>query len=87
LGWGIVATWWVGAILGVLLAVAARAGSRPKLPVAALLSSIGKLLLLMAESALLFGFSGIPLGAARDDCSAGLDCLQPYSVYPRTVHG
>jgi hypothetical protein len=58
LGWGIVATWWVGAILGVLLAVAARAGSRPKLPVAALLSSIGKLLFLMAGSALLFGLAG-----------------------------
>lgn len=30
LGWGILATWWVGAILGVLLALAARAGSRPR---------------------------------------------------------
>lgn len=28
--WGVVATWWVGAILGGLLALAARAGSRPK---------------------------------------------------------
>ena len=30
-GWGIIATWWVGAILGVLLALTARAGPRPKL--------------------------------------------------------
>lgn len=28
LGWGIIATWWVGAILGVPLAIAARAGKR-----------------------------------------------------------
>jgi hypothetical protein len=28
LGWGIIATWWVGLPLGVILALAARAGSR-----------------------------------------------------------
>lgn len=31
LAWGVIATWWVGLFLGVLLAVAARAGSWPKL--------------------------------------------------------
>lgn len=30
LGWGIVATWWMGLLLGIPLAVAARAGWRPK---------------------------------------------------------
>jgi hypothetical protein len=30
IGWGIIATWWVGLILGVPLAVAARFGHRPK---------------------------------------------------------
>jgi hypothetical protein len=30
LGWGVVATWWVGLPLGITLAVAARAGPRPK---------------------------------------------------------
>ena len=29
IGWGIIATWWVGLILGIPLAVAARAGNRP----------------------------------------------------------
>ena len=28
IGWGIIATWWVGLLLGVPLAVVARAGSR-----------------------------------------------------------
>lgn len=28
--WGVVATWWAGAILGVLIAIAARVGRRPK---------------------------------------------------------
>src|SRR3954447_21182280 len=31
LGWGTIATWWCGLILGVPLALIARAGSRPKL--------------------------------------------------------
>jgi hypothetical protein len=30
-GWGVLATWWVGLFRGSLLAVVARAGSRPKL--------------------------------------------------------
>ena len=30
IGWGIIATWWVGLLLGIPLAVAARAGRRTK---------------------------------------------------------
>src|SRR3954463_4822555 len=37
LGWGVIATWWVGLILGVLLAVASRAGPWPKRSAAHLL--------------------------------------------------
>lgn len=33
LGWGVIATWWVGLILGVVLALACRAGSWPKMRV------------------------------------------------------
>jgi hypothetical protein len=64
IGWGIIATWWVGAFLGVLLAIAARAGSRPKLRAAALLASVGKLLLVMAAFAVSFGLTGF-LSARR----------------------
>jgi hypothetical protein len=60
-GWGIIATWWVGAFLGVLLAIAARAGSRPKLGVAALRAPVGKLLLVMAACAVLSGLTGFVL--------------------------
>src|SRR5436853_3165584 len=31
LGWGVLATWWVGVLLGVPLTLAARTGCRPKL--------------------------------------------------------
>ena len=55
LAWGIVATWWVGLPLGLLLAVAARAGSRPMLSAAELRRPIAILLAVMATSALISG--------------------------------
>jgi hypothetical protein len=61
IGWGILATWWVGAILGLLLATAARVGSRPPLTAACLVRPIGKLLLFMAVCAMLSGFAGFAL--------------------------
>jgi len=61
IGWGVIATWWVGATLGVLLALCARAGSRPKLSVCGLYGPIGKLLLVMAVCALISGVTGFVL--------------------------
>jgi hypothetical protein len=49
LGWGVVATWWMG------LAAAARVGVRPKINVRELVRPVGALLVVMAVSALLFG--------------------------------
>jgi hypothetical protein len=43
LGWGVIATWWVGLILGLLLALSARVGSWPKLSV----SDLVRLLIIM----------------------------------------
>ena len=47
-GWGIIATWWMGLIIGVPLAIAARFGSRPKQSATSLVLPIGKLLVVMA---------------------------------------
>jgi hypothetical protein len=58
LGWGILATWWVGLILGVLLALAARAGSRPKLGVRQLIGSLGVMLLAVGVFAAIAGVVG-----------------------------
>jgi hypothetical protein len=44
LAWGVVATWWVGAIFGILLAMVSRLGSRPKLQFRDLFRPIGLLL-------------------------------------------
>lgn len=64
IGWGIVATWWVGLLLGVPLAFAARAGLRPKRDVRSLLKPIGVLLLIMGASAAVLGVIGFILGDA-----------------------
>ena len=56
IGWGIIATWWVGLILGVPLAIAARFGSRPKREA---LSVMRPLALLMGVSALFALAAGI----------------------------
>ena len=64
IGWGIIATWWAGLLLGVPLAFAARAGGRPKRDVGSLLKPIGVLLLIMGTSAAVLGFIGFILGNA-----------------------
>jgi hypothetical protein len=58
LGWGIVATWWVGLPLGVLLAFVARVGARPKLTARDLKRPMLWLLLAMAACAVLGGAIG-----------------------------
>jgi hypothetical protein len=63
LGWGVVATWWVGLPLGLALAAAARLGRRPKLSAADLRRPIGLLLLTMGVSAAIAGAIGALLAA------------------------
>lgn len=58
IGWGVLASWWVGLLLGILLAVAARAGSRPKRSVGSLVQPVAWLLVVMAASALVAGLLG-----------------------------
>jgi hypothetical protein len=58
IGWGIIATWWVGLILGVPLAIAGRAGTRPKRSIVSLVRPIACLLAVMAVCALLAGATG-----------------------------
>ena len=56
--WGIVATWWVGAILGVPLATLARIGPRPKKPASSLVRPMAILFAISALLALLAGLVG-----------------------------
>jgi hypothetical protein len=58
LGWGIIATWWVGLMLGVPLAIVARVGAQPKRSASSLLRPIVTLLAVMACCAMAFGTLG-----------------------------
>jgi hypothetical protein len=61
LGWGVIATWWVGLPLGMLLAAAARVGSLPKMDARDLLRPVGVLLACCAVLALIAGLVGYVL--------------------------
>ena len=58
LGWGVIATWWMGAILGLPLAVFARIGDAPKLKARDLIRPLAFLLLCMGIVALCAGIAG-----------------------------
>lgn len=58
LGWGIIATWWVGLPLGVALAVSSRLGSRPKIGVQQLARPLVLMLSCVGLLALLAGLAG-----------------------------
>jgi hypothetical protein len=64
LGWGVIATWWMGLILGLPLAMAARLGSQPKLSAGELRRPIAILLLVMAAASLVSGVIGYLLAQA-----------------------
>jgi hypothetical protein len=58
LGWGVIATWWVGLLLGIPLAIVARAGTRPRRSAGSLVRPILWLLSAMAVCALAAGVLG-----------------------------
>src|SRR4051794_17708525 len=58
LGWGVIATWWVGLLIGVPLALVARVGARPKRSVGSLVRPVAVLLGVMALGAVVAGVVG-----------------------------
>ena len=63
LGWGVIATWWVGLPLGVGLAAAARIGPSPRLGLAEVRPTIIKLMIVSALAAVISGAVGAYLVA------------------------
>jgi hypothetical protein len=61
LGWGVLATWWAGVLIGLPLAVVARVGKRPQLGAHQLLRPVIILSAVMAVVAALAGFVGLLL--------------------------
>lgn len=63
--WGVIATWWVGLILGILLAITARLGRLPKLSLIELRKPILKLLAVMGIFAVVAGTIGYILSKTK----------------------
>jgi hypothetical protein len=57
-GWGVIATWWMGAILSFPAVTACRVGSLPKFDTAGLVRPISVLLIVMAVASLAAGVGG-----------------------------
>lgn len=58
IAWGVTATWWVGVLLGLPLAVAARVGRLPKRSARSLVRPIAILMLVSAACAIAAGVAG-----------------------------
>lgn len=58
IGWGIIATWWVGLFLGIPLAISSRVGSWPKVGVLQLLRPLAIMLTVVGLLALAAGIVG-----------------------------
>ena len=80
--WGVVATWWVGLILGIPLGISARLGSRPGMQAKDLVRPIGILLACMAVLAVCSGAVGYVL--ARMEVVVLLEPMA--SRIPRSQH-
>lgn len=63
LGWGVVATWWMGVLLGIPLATAARAGAWPRMSASDLLRPLAFVLVSMGVAAALWGLAGYGLAS------------------------
>jgi hypothetical protein len=63
LGWGVLATWWVGLLLGGLLAFAALRGPQPRRTARSLVRPVGVLLAAMAAVAAMAGVLGFLLAS------------------------
>ena len=84
IGWGIIATWWVGAFLGVLLGTSARAGSRRLLRASDLIRPISVLLAIMAICAIVAGLSGFTLArSGRLAAPQDVSIMLPRARYAR----
>lgn len=82
LAWGVVATWWVGLALGIILALASRVGRWPTLDARDLLPSILILLGVMAAFAAVAGIAGYQLSSQ----GKVMIPIEVANAVPQTMH-
>lgn len=82
LAWGVIATWWVGVLLGVPLAIAARVGRRPKRTARELVVPLAKLVGVVGACAVVAGSIGFTLSSTGQ-----VVLLEPFaSQVPKDRH-
>src|SRR5580693_7595335 len=82
LGWGVLATWWVGLLLGVPAALVSRLGTWPKYNAARLARPVFGLLVIMGCASLIAGLSGYFVANA-----GGVSLVEPLrSRVPESKH-
>ena len=88
-GWGVVATWWVGVLLGVPAAAVARIGSWPKRDARWLLEPMAVLMAVAACGAILAGFAGWWLASRKIVFLVGpiADAVPPEKHVPFLIDG
>jgi hypothetical protein len=72
LAWGVVATWWMGLALGIPLALAARAGDRPRRSARSLIRPVLTLLAITGAAAAAAGTAGFILAKGQTAMLADL---------------
>lgn len=86
LGWGTVATWWVGLVLGGLIASAAQLGPAPRISLLDLFRPAAILLGLIAFSAVAFGITGYTLARTDQMALGGVLAMEvPANSHDRFV--
>lgn len=63
--WGVIATWWVGLILGILISLTARIGQKPRVPFSEIVRPMFLLMMVMAGSAFVVGIIGYVLARSE----------------------
>ena len=81
-GWGVLATWQFGAAIGLVTAIFARLGSRPKISARQLLRPVAVLVTFVAAMSAVFGVVGFLSGTYS---VAGLDDSLAWNV-PKPAH-
>ena len=81
--WGVIATWWVGLILGLAIAFTARIGKRPKLKLSQILKPMLGLIGIMAGCAIIAG--GIGYILAKQEVFTLVDSLAQ-QIDPKKHH-
>lgn len=62
LTWGVLATWWVGLILGIIIAIAANVGNKNHIEIGVIVKNVIRLLVIMMILAIVMGIIGFLLG-------------------------